>query len=131
MGKEIVLGEFAFLVSETDENGIIIFANDDFCKIAEYGVDELIGKPHNIVRHNDMPKIAFKDLWETVQRGEIWTGYVKNTTRSGDYYWVFATVFPTTTSDGKKGYLSCRRKASDDEIEEYRDLYKKLLVKER
>jgi len=131
MGKEIVLGEFAFLVSETDENGIIIFANDDFCKIAEYGVDELIGKPHNIVRHNDMPKIAFKDLWETVQRGEIWTGYVKNTTRSGNYYWVFATVFPTTTSDGKKGYLSCRRKASDDEIEEYRDLYKKLLVKER
>ena len=131
MEKEILLDEFAFLVSETDEKGNIIFANDDFCEIAEYGVDELIGKPHNIVRHKDMPKAAFKDLWETVQRGETWSGYVKNTTKSGNYYWVFATVFATTTSDGKKGYLSCRRKASDDEIEEHRILYKELIAKER
>lgn len=131
MGKEIVLDEFAFLVSETDEKGSIIFANDDFCKIAEYSVDELIGKPHNIVRHKDMPKVAFKDLWDTVLRGEIWSGYVKNTTKSGNYYWVFATVFPTTTSDGRKGYLSCRRKASKDEIEEHKELYKKLIAEEK
>ena len=131
MEKEIVLDEFAFLVSETDEKGIILFANDDFCKIAEYSVDELIGKPHNIVRHKDMPKVAFKDLWDTVQNGEIWSGYVKNATKSGNYYWVFATVFPTTTSDGKKGYLSCRRKASDDEIQEHRELYKELIAKEK
>ena len=131
MEKEIVLDEFAFLVSETDEKGNIIFANDDFCKMAEYSVDELIGKPHNIVRHKDMPKVAFKDLWDTVQRGEIWSGYVKNTTKSGNYYWVFATVFPTTTSDGRKGYLSCRRKASDDEIAEHVALYKELIAKEK
>ncbi len=67
MSKEIVLDDYAFLVSETDEKGIIIFANDDFCKIAGYGIDELIGKPHNTVRHPDMPKAAFKDLWETVK----------------------------------------------------------------
>ena len=119
MEKEMILDDFAFLVSETDEKGIIIFANDDFCKMAEYSVDELIGKPHNIVRHKDMPKVAFKDLWDTVKRDEVWSGYVKNATKSGNYYWVFATVFPTITSDGKKGFLSCRRKATRQEIDEH------------
>ncbi|MGE4382780.1 MAG: PAS domain-containing protein [Arcobacter sp.] len=130
MSKEIVLDDSAFLVSETDERGIIIFANDDFCKIAEYGVDELIGKPHNIVRHKDMPKAAFKDLWDCVKQGKVWTGYVKNATKSGNYYWVFATVFPTTTSEGSKGFLSCRRKASQEEINESIELYEKLNRKE-
>ncbi len=130
MSKEIVLDDSAFLVSETDERGIIIFANDDFCKIAEYGVDELIGKPHNIVRHKDMPKAAFKDLWDCVKQGKVWTGYVKNATKSGNYYWVFATVFPTTTSEGTKGFLSCRRKASQEEINESIELYERLNRKE-
>lgn len=130
MEKEMILDDFAFLVSETDEKGIIIFANDDFCNLAEYTVDELIGKPHNIVRHKDMPKAAFQNLWETVKNGEVWSGYVKNATKSGNYYWVFATVFPTITSDGNKGYLSCRRKASKEEIDEYTELYKNLLAKE-
>ena len=131
MGKEMILDDFAFLVSETDEKGIIIFANDDFCKLAEYSVDELIGKPHNIVRHKDMPKAAFKDLWDTVKRDEVWSGYVKNATKSGNYYWVFATVFPTVTSDGKKGFLSCRRKATRQEIDEHDALYKTLIAKEK
>ena len=131
MGKEMMLDDFAFLVSETDEKGIIIFANDDFCKMAEYSVDELIGKPHNIVRHKDMPKVAFKDLWDTVKRDEVWSGYVKNATKSGNYYWVFATVFPTITSDGKKGFLSCRRKATRQEIDEHDALYKTLIAKEK
>jgi PAS domain S-box-containing protein len=131
MEKEMILDDFAFLVSETDEKGIIIFANDDFCKMAEYTVDEIIGKPHNIVRHKDMPKAAFKDLWETVKKDEVWSGYVKNATKSGNYYWVFATVFPTITSDGKKGYLSCRRKATIEEIDEHKELYKTLTANER
>ena len=131
MGKEMILDDFAFLVSETDEKGIIIFANDDFCKMAEYSVDELIGKPHNIVRHKDMPKVAFKDLWDTVKRDEVWSGYVKNATKSGNYYWVFATVFPTITSDGKKSFLSCRRKATRQEIDEHDALYKTLIAKEK
>ncbi len=131
MSKEIVLDDSAFLVSETDERGIIIFANDDFCKIAEYDVDELIGKPHNIVRHKDMPKAAFKDLWDCVKQGKVWTGYVKNATKSGNYYWVFATVFPTTTSEGNKGFLSCRRKASQEEINESIELYERLNRKEQ
>ncbi len=122
--KETVLDEYSFLVSETDSKGIILFANDDFCKIAEYGIEELMGQPHSIVRHKDMPKKAFKSLWDTVQKGEIWTGYVKNATKSGGYYWVFATVYPFESCNGSKGYLSCRRKASSQEINEAIELYK-------
>ena len=126
MSKETVLDEKAFLVSETDAKGIIKFANDDFCKIAEYSLEEMMGRPHNMVRHPDMPKAAFKDLWETVKKGEVWTGYVKNATRSGGYYWVYATVFPFESCNGSRGYLSCRRKASQEEINKAEALYKTL-----
>ena len=122
--NETILDEFAFLVSETDEKGIITFANDDFCKIAGYTIDELVGQPHNLVRHKDMPKAAFKSLWDTVQRGDIWTGYVKNAVRGGGFYWVYATVYPFETCNGGRGYLSCRRKPSRAEIEEHEALYK-------
>ena len=124
MAGETVLDEYAFLVSETDAKGIITFANDDFCKIAGYDLDDLIGKPHNIVRHSDMPKAAFKSLWDTVQSGQTWTGYVKNATKDGGYYWVYATVYPFESCDGSKGYLSCRRKPSKQEIAEHEALYR-------
>ena len=124
MAGEIVLDEFSFLVSETDERGIITFANEDFCKIAGYSLEDLIGKPHNIVRHPDMPKAAFKSLWDTVKSGQVWTGYVKNATKDGGYYWVFATVYPFESCDGSRGYLSCRRKPSKQEISEAEALYK-------
>uniref|UniRef100_UPI0040474E14 PAS domain-containing protein n=1 Tax=Aliarcobacter sp. TaxID=2321116 RepID=UPI0040474E14 len=123
-GQETVLDDYAFLVSETDAKGNILFANSDFCKIAEYELHELIGKPHSMVRHKDMPKKAFKSLWDTVQKGQVWTGYVKNATKSGGYYWVFATVYPFESCDGSNGYMSCRRKASEKEIAEAVDLYK-------
>ena len=122
--KETVLDDFAFLVSETDAKGVITFANDDFCKAAEYTIDELIGQPHSIVRHQDMPKVAFKSLWDTIKTGEVWTGYVKNKTKSGGFYWVYATVYPFESCDGSKGYLSCRRKPSRQEIETHDKLYK-------
>ncbi|WP_044416123.1 PAS domain-containing protein [Halarcobacter anaerophilus] len=122
-GQETVLDEYAFLVSETDEKGIIRFANDDFSKIAEYTLEELVGNPHNKVRHPDMPKKAFKSLWDTIQKGDIWTGYVKNLTKSGGYYWVYATIYPFESCDGSKGYLSCRRKPSQEEINNIEILY--------
>ena len=128
--KETILDKNAFLVSETDLKGIIRFANEDFCKVAEYSLDELLGKPHSMVRHKDMPKKAFKSLWETVKSGNIWTGYVKNRAKNGDFYWVYATVFPTVTSENTKGFLSCRRKASRVEIEAHEKLYKELITKE-
>ena len=126
MSKEIILDEFAFLVSETDEKGIITFASDHFCKIAGYHVNELIGQPHNIVRHPDMPKAAFKSLWDTVKSGKVWTGHVKNATKNGDYYWVNATAYPSKSSDGELRYISVRVKPTDEEISNALELYKTL-----
>ena len=131
MSRETVLGKDAFLVSETDAKGVIKFANEDFCKIAGYTLEELMGQPHNMVRHKDMPKKAFKSLWDTVQKGEIWTGYVKNATKDGGYYWVFATVYPFESCDGTKGYLSCRRKPTNEEIQKAETLYAQWKKEER
>lgn len=125
--QEYVLKSDDFLVSQTDEKGTILFANDDFCKIAGYSLDELVGKPHNVVRHRDMPRAAFKDLWETVKKGKIWTGYVKNKTKDGGYYWVYATVYPMQDAiTNQTRYMSCRRKPSKEEIEAAEALYKTL-----
>lgn len=124
--NEIILEDEDFLVSETDSKGIIRFANDDFCKYAGYSLEELINQPHNMVRHQDMPKAAFKDLWETVKKGERWRGFVKNATKDGDYYWVYATVFPFTSNDGSAGFISCRKKASLEEVAKYTELYKTM-----
>ena len=131
MSKETVLDKNAFLVSETDLKGVIKFANEDFCKIAGYTLEELMGQPHNMVRHKDMPKKAFKSLWDTVQKGEIWTGYVKNATKDGGYYWVFATVYPFESCDGTKGYLSCRRKPTNEEIQKAETLNAQWKKEER
>ncbi|QOY51474.1 PAS domain-containing protein [Candidatus Sulfurimonas baltica] len=125
--QEYVLKSNDFLVSQTDAKGNILFANDDFCKVAGYTLEELIGKPHNIVRHPDMPKAAFKSLWETVKNGKVWTGYVKNRTKDGGFYWVYATVFSSIDPQTKQQtYLSCRRKPSKNEIEEIEKHYKTL-----
>lgn len=131
MSKETVLDKNAFLVSETDLKGIIKFANEDFCKVAGYSLAELLGQPHNMIRHKDMPKKAFKSLWDTVQKGEIWTGYVKNATKDGGYYWVFATVYPFESADSSKGYLSCRRKPTNEEIQKAERLYEQWKKEER
>jgi len=126
MEREIVLNDNSFLVSETDAKGTIIFANEEFCKIAGYTLDELFGHPHNIVRHKDMPKAAFSDLCSTVKNGEVWHGYVKNATKNGGYYWVFATVYPFKNENNEQCYLSCRRKPSREQIEKHSQLYKTM-----
>ena len=128
---EIKLNERAFLVSETDDKGVITFANDEFCEYAGYTIDELVGKPHNMVRHPDMPRAAFKDLWQTIKSGNKWHGFVKNRAKDGRYYWVFATVYPFTSCDGSKGYISCRRVISDMEREKYEKLYAEMRRGER
>ncbi len=124
---EHVLKDTDFLVSQTDAKGKILFANEDFCKVAGYTLEELIGKPHSIVRHPDMPKAAFQDLWDTVKSGKIWKGYVKNATKNGGFYWVFATVYPNIACGGSdSGYMSCRRKASTAEIKAAEELYRTM-----
>lgn len=127
MSKETIINDDAFLVSETDEKGVIIFANEEFCKVAEYSKEELVGKPHNIVRHKDMPKAAFEDLWKTVKEGKVWQGFVKNATKNGGFYWVFATVYPYKNEAKEQCYMSIRRKPSREDIQKYEKLYKSMV----
>lgn len=126
MNKEVLLNKDTMIVSETDEKGNIIYANEDFCKIAGYSKDELIGQAHNIVRHPDMPKAAFEDMWNTLHANEIWNGIVKNKTKNGNYYWVNATAFPSKSTNGKLRYISVRVKPTAEEIKNAEALYKTL-----
>lgn len=123
MNKEIILTKDIMIVSETDEKGNILYANADFCKIAGFSREELIGKPHNLVRHFDMPKDAFGDLWKTINNGNVWKGIVKNKTKQGEFYWVNATVYPSKTVDGRKRYISVRVKPTQEEIDIATKLY--------
>ena len=93
--EEVILNKKDFIVSRTDLKGNITEVSDAFCKISGYKSDELIGQPHSIVRHIDMPKIAFEGLWNTINGSKIWNGIVKNSTKEGGFYWVNATIFPS------------------------------------
>ena len=126
MNSEVKMLEDMIIVSETDAKGNIIFANQDFCKIAGYTLDELIGKLHNMVRHSDMPKVAFEDLWKTIQAGNIWKGIVKNRTKEGNYYWVNATAYPSKKTNGEIRYISVRVKPTDKEVANAVALYATL-----
>ncbi len=121
--KPIELDKHTIIVSETDKMGKIIYANEDFCKIANYSKDELIGKPHNIVRHPDMPSFAFEELWNTIKSGKIWKGIVKNLTKDGNYYWVNATIYPSKEMNGALKYISVRVRPTNDEIEQAKKDY--------
>jgi PAS domain S-box-containing protein len=119
--------EDIILVSKTDIRGTIKYANMAFCQVAGYSERELIGQPHNIVRHPDMPKVVFKLLWETIQRGEEFWGYVKNMSKDGGYYWVFAHVTPTFDPSGQIiGYHSDRRAPQESALSKVEQLYTDL-----
>ena len=92
--------EKGLIVSSTDLKGIITYANRKFCEISGYTKGELQGKNHNIVRHPDMPKAAFKGLWETIKGGNYWEGFVKNMTNEGKYYLVVVWIKPKVDDDG-------------------------------
>ncbi|PHO11510.1 PAS domain-containing protein [Malaciobacter marinus] len=130
LNTEKNLSKNTMIVSETDAKGNITYANNDFCKIAGFTKDELIGQPHNILRHSDMPKSAFKELWEYVQNGKTWNGIVKNRCKNDDYYWVNATVYPVQKAEGKR-YISVRVKSTQEEVQNAIKLYKKLKQEEK
>ncbi|CAH2605461.1 putative Aerotaxis receptor (plasmid) [Rhodovastum atsumiense] len=113
---EIVLPDDALLVSQTDTGGRITFANDTFVAISGYSREELIGAPHNLVRHPHMPKGAFRDLWTTVKAGRPWEGLVKNRARNGNFYWVRANVTPVVENGQICGYISIRTKPGRAEV---------------
>ncbi len=105
---EYVLQPNDILISATDCRGMITFANNCFYRVAEYDAGELVGRPHNTIRHPDMPRTAFADLWTTIQAGKLWQGYVANRSKSGRRYWVKANVFPCYDDGRITGYISIR-----------------------
>lgn len=131
-GKERPLGEEELIVSKTDLKGRITYANDVFVRVGQYPLTDLIGAPHSIVRHPDMPRCVFKLLWDTIQAKREIFAYVLNMARSGDHYWVFAHVTPSL--DAKNdiiGYHSNRRKPDADKLAKVKGLYDVLLAQER
>lgn len=132
MEKELSFNDDEFIVSKTDLSGRITYGNDLFITISGYTEKELLGSPHNILRHPDMPKLIFKLLWEHVQNGKEIFAYVKNRTKMGDYYWVFAHVTPSYSSLGKIiGYHSVRRKPASEALYVIQNHYRVLLDAER
>ncbi|MFZ6646846.1 methyl-accepting chemotaxis protein [Undibacterium sp. TJN25] len=120
---EHVLKDGEPIVSKTDLKGRITYVNPSFISISGFTEEELLGKPHNLVRHPDMPAQAFADLWETMKLGLPWTGMVKNRCKNGDYYWVLANVAPIRDNGVAVGYMSVRTKPNREQIESAESLY--------
>ncbi|WP_313692852.1 methyl-accepting chemotaxis protein [Achromobacter mucicolens] len=123
---EYVLRDEQYLISRTDSRGRIIYANPAFVHASGFSREELVGAPHNIVRHPDMPPAAFEDLWGTIQRGESWTGMVKNRRKDGGFYWVLANVTPIVERGTTVCYASVRVKPTRQQIETAEAVYASL-----
>ena len=118
--------EGAYIVSMTELNGTIQLVNDEFVRVSGFAREELLGQPHNIVRHPDMPAAAFADLWSTIKAGRPWNGMVKNRCKNGDFYWVDANVSPILERGTVTGYVSIRSKPSRSQIREAERVYARL-----
>ncbi|MGD1878916.1 MAG: PAS domain-containing protein [Kiloniellaceae bacterium] len=126
-GRESRFDTEEIIVSKTDLQGRITYANDVFLRVAGFSEEEILGQPHNIIRHPDMPHSVFKLLWDTLQTGEEIFAYVINMARNGDHYWVFAHVTPSFDASGAiTGYHSNRRKPDPEQVEKVKTIYSKL-----
>ena len=122
------------LITRTDTKGIITFASKAYRDMTKYSKDELIGKPHSIVRHPLMPEAAFKEMWDTIKRGEHWEGMVRNLRKDGKYYWVIVQIDPIDENgniiynhpEKIAGYVAVRREPSRKEVEEADKLYRSM-----
>lgn len=123
---EYVLKDGLSIVSTTDTKGKITYVNPYFIEVSGFSEQELLGSPHNIVRHPDMPPEAFGDLWDTLKAGMPWTGMVKNRRKNGDYYWVLANVTPVQEGGRTVGYMSVRTKPSREQIAEAEGVYRRF-----
>jgi|688.fasta_scaffold01455_18 methyl-accepting chemotaxis protein len=124
--NEIVMNNGSILVTRTDLQGKILYANDEFLKISGYSRHEIIGKDHNIIRHPDMPPELFEDLWKTVKAMRPWAGVIKNRSKSGDFYWVHANIIPQFEKGKLVGYLSVRYEPKKAELELSQALYRDI-----
>jgi len=124
--RELEIPPTALIVSTTDAKGRITHCNNTFVEVSGYDYEELMGQPHNLVRHPDMPPEAFKDLWNTVGRGRPWTGVVKNRRKNGDHYWVKAHVSAILENGKPVAYISVRHRAEAHEIQAAQALYARV-----
>lgn len=129
---EEVLFDGRSLISETDTKGIITFVNRKFVEMTGYSKEEALGQPHNILRHPDMPKAAFKEMWKVIQSGKTWEGYVKNLRKDGKYYWVIVTIIPKYDTDHNIiGYTASRKMIDQTKRKQTEVLYKEMRAKEK
>jgi len=124
--NEYPLDDDTTLMSTTDLHSYMTHTNDTFVQVSGFTLQELLGQPHNIVRHPDMPKAAFADMWYSLQKGEPWSGIVKNRRKNGDHYWVRANAVPMVRNGQMTGYMSIRTRATQDEVAAVEPLYKAL-----
>jgi PAS domain S-box-containing protein len=126
------MNENDFIVSKTDTKGRITYCNQIFMDMAEYTEEELLGKPHNIIRHPDMPKAVFKFLWDTIPTKQEVFAYVINKTKNGNDYWVYANITASEDTNGRViAYYSVRRKPNPDALAIIKPLYAKMLQVEK
>ena len=121
--REFTFSPDEILVSVTDLKGRITYCNPAFIHVSGFSKDELLGQPHNLIRHPDMPEEGFRDMWDTIQRGLPWTGLVKNRRKNGDHYWVQANVTPMMDGSKITGFLSVRTVPARDDVEKAEKLY--------
>ncbi|GAA6143515.1 methyl-accepting chemotaxis protein [Hydrogenophaga sp. 5NK40-0174] len=124
--NEFVYADGVTLVSMTDLKGRITYANDAFIAVSGFEREELYGKPHNLIRHPDMPPEAFRDMWSTLQSGSPWSALVKNRRKNGDHYWVMANATPVMSNGKPEGYMSVRTKPSRSDIQAAEELYARM-----
>ncbi len=131
LDEEVPFPEGKLIVSRTDVEGNITHCNQAFIEMSGFTENELIGRPHYILRHPDMPAAAFGDLWNTINTKTKWSGYVKNLRKDGKFYWVYAVVVANVREGKLVGFASVRRKPSRTKINECIDLYKTMLAEEK
>ena len=130
--RERVMREDDFIVSKTDTRGIITYGNPIFIEFSGYTEQELLGSQHNIIRHPDMPRAAFKLAWDTIQSGKEFFGYVKNMSKDGGFYWVFTHITPDFGPGGQiVGYYSVRRCPKRSAVEKIAGVYSQMVAAEK
>ncbi|MCG6348543.1 PAS domain-containing protein [Vibrio fluvialis] len=129
--KEVSFGRDEMIISKTDLQGRLTYANRTFMRVANFSEIQLLGQNHNIIRHPSMPRGVFHGLWKTLKSGQEFFGFVKNTTADGNYYWVFANITPDVINGKTVGYYSVRRTPPKESIEVIKKIYQQMSEKER
>lgn len=124
--EEVPYPDGRLIVSRTDPRGIITHANQAFVDMSAWSEQELVGSPHSILRHPDVPPVIFKILWDTIESGKPWRGFVKNLRKDGRYYWVYATASPNYEDGHIIAYTSVRRKPAREGVNETLDAIGKI-----